>query len=188
MDENQKEWHSFYLSVFQEEVKNRSEQYNATARKTIMLPLLVNAAASTALVNFYTNSERSNLINIAVMFFISGAVFGILTLVFEFFAAYFSYLNFQAAVREVSQAQHYETQLDIFKKHYQSISNEMESASKIALFEICCGSVSIALGLMGIYCIVVYIMDSYYLPSIGFAFLGIGSILSIWWIGKAFKS
>lgn len=186
MDEQQKEWHSFYLKTFQEEAKNRSEQYIVTARKSIALPLIVNAAASTALVNFFTQSERPSLINIAAIFFVSGAVFGILTLVFEFFAAYFSYLNFKVTLSEVSQAESHEAQLDILDKHYKLLRKEMESTAKIALFEIICGSISILLGLVGIYCIVIYITDSYCLVSIIFSLLAIGSMVSTWWIRRIF--
>jgi len=190
MNEDKMQLHAYYTKVFQEETKNRSEQYVITARKTITLPLLVNAAASTALVNFFTREQGlPSLINIAAVLFIVGAVFGILTLVFEFFAAYFSYFNFISTVKKIGDsAGNPEVQLDEFIKHYKSLGNVMDGAAKVVLFEVICGAIGIFCGMLGIYCVMMYLTGSCIITSIGLFVIVVGSILSICWIKRSWVS
>ena len=66
--------------------RGRFDAYNQIARVVLTIPLFINAGAAIALVSFFTGDKIPTplTIKVAATFFILGAVFGFLSIAFEF--------------------------------------------------------------------------------------------------------
>lgn len=181
---------SYYWKQFEDEIKGRSEFYEKSVRMILTIPLFVNAGAAISLTSFYSNPNPDLTISLATISFVCGTVFGILTLIFEYFAAYFSQLDFHKYLNyfKSKAAKGQEEMLEELKKHYDGYFDYLKKIQGTVLLRIINGSISIFFCFLGIYFIAVFLLNNYYIPSGVFGFLIIYFVIALIWMKAKFKS
>jgi hypothetical protein len=144
---------NYYLGHFREEIRERSDFYEQTAKMIITFPLFVNAAAAIALVTFFSseNYQQISSIRWAEIIFVIGTAVGLLTLIFEYFFAYFCHHHFNNYL--INFANYAETQqgaLQELKKYYSNFSlrhQKIQTTIKLRIFN---GGISMFFCFLGI--------------------------------------
>ena len=188
--ENEQHLLTYYYEKFIEEIKIRSEFYNKTAWMVLTIPLFVNAGAAISLASFYSKPNPEQAITFAACTFILGTILGILTLIFEFFSAYFARSEFNKYLRSFNIKAE-KGQKEILKElqlHYNNNHTAIRNEHKVIQLKVFNGVCSIFFCFLGIYFIAGYLLKSYCIPSIVFILLILYTSGSLIWIKSKFNS
>lgn len=174
------------LNRFVAEYKSTLNFYLKTVNIILTIPLIVNAGAAIALAGFFTNKNSLTTIQIklASIFFILGTIFGLLTLIYEFFASYFTFNNILRFDRDIAQNP---TELvSKLKTYYADDHTKLRKIRNTVLLRITNGAISLFFCFLGIYFVATYILGNYcYLTTIAILLL-IYCIVSIFWMKSQF--
>ena len=150
---------AYYLKQFEDEIKSHLDFYNHQVRMILTIPLVINAGAAIALASFFYKNNPNPDIKSAATCFILGTIFGIATLIFEFFAARFDWSHFNEYLFSFKQ----KTQgvpdkiLTELKEYYLSYPARYKKISSTVLLRIINGAISVIFCFLGIYFIASYL-------------------------------
>lgn len=179
----------YYLRQFEDEIKRRSDFYNQNVRMILTIPLFINAGAAIALASFFIKNNPHFTIQLAAIFFILGTSFGIITLVFEFFAAHFDWTHFNKYLFSFKTKVdgNPEKMLAELTKYFDDCSTRYKKISGTVILRIINGAASVFFCFLGIYFITSYLLSKQCLLAIGAVLFIIYCISSLVWMYFRFK-